>query len=242
MIKLFKRKPSMASIAKTIEKIHNEFDSASEKLLSEAKAIIAGSDVLKGNRLKSLGFVQAAPVGASKEAEEKRRLADKIEYYQIWYPNYKFITEEMVEAICKKYGLLFGEASRYIGDIPEKNISEMEAFKLRDEDKETRTNIDDYYDQYRYHQMRQFSGLGGISTSRIGYSSAPTEKKTYYFKKPFKICAPVKDFDTKHMEVRDGYKLEYDPIVLQPVHMGYLIITKWGIEGDDASLVNEIKN
>lgn len=41
-----------------IAEIHNSFDTASEKLLNDAKAILAGSyDIEKGERLKKIGFV-----------------------------------------------------------------------------------------------------------------------------------------------------------------------------------------
>ena len=33
-----------------------------------------------------------------------------------------------------------------------------------------------------------------------------------------------------------------DPIVLHFMTDGYLIVSKWGIEGEDPSLVNEIMN
>ena len=60
------------------------------------------------------------------------------------------------------------------------------------------------------------------------------------------ICAPVKDMDISGMELKEGYKLEQryipDPIVLQPVLGGYLILTAWGDEASDPLVVNEILN
>lgn len=184
-----KRKPSVAKITATIEKIHSEFDSASEKLLKEAKEIIAkNSSASKGDRLKSLGF---------------------------------------------------------------SNL-EMEAFKLRNEEKERRTNVDDYYARQRYFAMAQaqsrFGGLGETMTTlrqeirRQPTYSPPTEVTEYFVQPPFKICAPEKDFDTRFMVKKDGYKLEYDPIVLQPVKGGYLCVTKWGIEASDEIVTNPISN
>ena len=58
------------------------------------------------------------------------------------------------------------------------------------------------------------------------------------------IAAQEEDFDTRGMYVK-GHKLEMsipDPIVLQPVKGGYLIVTAWGDEASDAAVVNEIKN
>ena len=237
-------KNSFKSPSDIVEKIHGEFDSASERLLNEAKSIIRGSNIDKGERLKNLGFTYAAPVKNSELAAKQKELANKIEYYQTYYPNNRFITEQEVERICKKYGLLFGESGYYTGDIPEKNIKEIESFLLRDEDMSTRTNMDDYM------QMRGSMLMMQVRTSMsrpsyrsdFEYPSPPTEIVETKFKAPFKICAPEKDFDTRYMSVKDGFKLKYDPIVLQPVKEGYLIVSKWGIEASDEIVVNEKMN
>lgn len=58
-----------------------------------------------------------------------------------------------------------------------------------------------------------------------------------------KICAPVKDMDISGLELKEGYKLEKqhipDPVVLQPVKGGYLILTAWGDEASDPLVVNQ---
>lgn len=56
-----------------------------------------------------------------------------------------------------------------------------------------------------------------------------------------KICAPLKDMDTKGMRIL-GYKLKKeipDPVVLQPIVGGYLIVTAWGDEASDENVINE---
>lgn len=59
----------------------------------------------------------------------------------------------------------------------------------------------------------------------------------------FKICAPVKDMDISGLELVEGYKLQKkhipDPVVLQTVKGGYLIVTAWGDEASDPLVVNE---
>lgn len=64
--------------------------------------------------------------------------------------------------------------------------------------------------------------------------------------KGLQICAPVKDMDISGLELENGYKLIKkhipDPIVLQPVKHGYLILTAWGDEASDPIVVNEINN
>lgn len=234
-----------------IVEIHNSFDSAGDILLKEAKDILAGNyDIEKGERLKKIGFTQSKKAieatAIANTKESKQQLATLIEYYQVYYPNNKFITEEMVKSICEKYNLLCGNVSSYIGDVPVKNISEIENFKLRDEEMTERSNIEDYKD--RYFRLRSLRGIAQLGSMIPSYSQSeynpPKEIHSYLVKGEYKICAPKKDFDMRGMEV-NGHKLEVhipDPIVLQPVKGGYLIVSKWGLEGDDESLVNEISN
>lgn len=257
-------KPSKEETQTIIEKIHNEFDTAGDKLLAEANEVLNGNyDIQKGERLQRLGFTNSrAAVDAdtvNKMKVEKKKQAETVEYFRTFYPNNKFITEELVKKICEKYNLVFGAINYYKGDVPEKNITEMENFKLREEDK------DDCYDYENY----DYSGLGSMSNmsalqnlgsrgnldferermyqrammqaQRPRYKATPNGKKT---QQVFKICAPETDFDMTHM-VRSGHKIELhipDPIVLQPVKNGYLIVSKWGLEAEDAELTNEKMN
>lgn len=124
-----------------IQQIHNEFECASDTLLKEANEIIAeGSkaDVTKLNRLEALGFKQANNVKETKQLVEKTKLSEEqvkiIQYYKKNYPFNKFITEEQVEIICKKYNLVCGGVDRYKGFVPEKNLKEIEDFKLKNKD------------------------------------------------------------------------------------------------------------
>lgn len=243
-----------------VAEIHNDFDTATERLLNEAKEILSkGIDTAKGEQLRSLGFTSSKPSVDSaldiKQKQDNEQLANHIEYYQTYYPNNKFITELEVEKICKKYGLLSGGAEYYTGDVPDKNVKEIASFKLRDEDctkyecgyfESHHTNsgyrcfISSVNGKGKYGYLKNDMGWG-----RMLYSISDTEQKFHYEKPTFKICASVKDFDMNKMRVTDGYKLEQnipDPIVLQPVNGGYLIISKWGLEASDESLVNEKLN
>ncbi len=227
-----------------IAEIHESFDTASEKLLNDAKAILSGSyDIDKGKRLKEIGFVSAKKAVEATEIitqkEKNEYLAKQIEYYQLHYPNNKFITEGKVKEICQKYGLLCGEVKYYISDVPEKNLAEIESFKLREDDYLKITNFNQPYE----------SGIiwGHHERGNWGWSfvQRPTEEKYHITLPAFTICASVKDFDTKNMRIEDGYKLELnlpDPIVLQPVKDGYLIVSKWGLEAEDKDLINEKQN
>lgn len=254
----------VVNTTEVIEAIHNEFDTAGEKLMKEAKEILAGEyDTDKGERLKKLGFgnskaaIDAATVLAMKK--EKREIAEKVEYFTQWYPNYKFITEGLVKRICAKYGLVFGDVSYYKGDVPEKNVREMENFQLRQEDyftriSDVRFNNLPSYDYYivligQLGQQQRNTDLPSLEyyyeQSKQKYlTTENTESEVSKVKHSFKICAPESDFDMTHLK-REGHKLELnipDPIVLHPVKGGYLIVSKWGLEGQDESLVNEKLN
>ena len=244
-----------------IAEIHEEFDSSTERLLNEAKGILAKStNTDKGEALRKLGFTNSKPsVEAAldiKIKKEKQELAENIQYFQQWYPNNKYITEAEVEKICKKYGLLCGEAQYYIGDVPDKNVQEMACFKLREKDCivhelgwfKRENSIAGYSffmsclpgeGQYGWIQEgSRFMGMLNIESD--------TTKKHHYERPSFKICATVKDFDTNNMRIDKGYRLEQnlpDPIVLQPVKGGYLIVSKWGLpEEANNELINEKLN
>lgn len=242
-----------------IAEIHESFDTASEKLLNDAKAILAGSyDIEKGERLKNIGFTNAKKaVEATVVVTEKKKneeLAKLIEYYQMHYPNNKFITEEKTKEICKKYGLLCGNTEYYTSDVPEKNLSEIENFKLREEDMEKITH--GWYKIHHGDRMAFYvpsnkneadARYGSYERCMWGYSfnDYPEDTPHHFLKEALKICASVKDFDTTNMRIENGYKLELnlpDPIVLQPVKGGYLVVSKWGLEAEDNDLTNEKMN
>lgn len=261
--------PVMETVEEIIEKIHNEFDTAGEKLLAEAKQILAREDdTSKGDRLKSLGFTKSASAELAStiklEKAQSRETAERVEYFQQHYPNYKFITEAIVKQICEKYNLVCGDVGYYKGDVPEKNVAEMEVFKLRYEDKAVKyLSVESVARGYMSALgMAQqgygfFGGLENLMQTRYNSllrdyspqydkalsqnSEQPPERRV---QEPFKICAPEKDFDMKYMirSGKDGYQLIPDPIVLQPVKGGYLVISKWGLEASDELVINQKLN
>jgi hypothetical protein len=257
----------------TAEQIHQEFYSAEDRLLDEAKDLIENPKIkqmLRAERFSKIGFSSAKPVKEMEEiffaTQKASKTISAIEYFRIHYPNNKFITEDEVVKICKKYALLLGDAVNYIGDIPEKNLYEIEHFKLRKEDYTPKEDL-----------LSGFTGLipfilhGGQSS--VGFDIAENinssqstvwdrwlrtgggdaffnargkqievAEKNNHEQAKFKICAPQKDFNTAGYEIKDGYCLVWDPVVLQPVKGGYLIVTAWGPEASDEIIVNQIKN
>lgn len=236
----------------TAKEIHADFYSAEERLYVEAIGL-RGSLVTKtdkAKRLEKCGFGKTQPVKDCEQREKKHKVSgttiNVIDYFRTNYPFNKFITEDEVKRLCEKYGLLLGEAGSYIGDVPDKNLKEIEGFKLKKEDWKEQ----DFYSirdliapriSPRFENGSWFLDWGGPDFN-YGLGRTTSEKE----QPKFKICAPKEDFDTMGWVVRDGYKLVYDPIVLQPVSKdgidGYLIVTAWGEEASDEIVVNEKKN
>lgn len=266
------------STKEIIEEIHETFYSEVDKLLAEAKIMnTVETDrqplIDKSARLEKLGFGQSKECKeAKKEIERldklkldnlnKKTLIEAINYFSFKYPQYKFITEDSVKKICEKYNLVYGEVSRYIGEIPTKNLEDMEKFTISDDD------------VCCIEQYRSSGGYRGTPTFRSFTEQVEKDKKdkewenshsympglrggllsfgqgyTFKGKCPLEIAAPLKDFNTQGMEVKD-FKLSNieipDPVVLQPVIYDntkyYLIVTAWGEEGSDELVVNQKMN
>lgn len=249
-----------------VQQIHHEFNSAADNLLLEAKSIIEEArvkNVSKVNRLELLGFKQASQVTELKPLMEKADLSEEqlksLAYFQQNYPLNKFITEEQVKIICHKYNLVCGEVSRFKGFVPEKNLSDIEKFKLKKEDITVTgyvygvSNGKPYYltiNKSVWDKVESKYGSENLSLDdnwchgkAIGINANYFDRVTY---SKLQICAPIKDMDIKDLELKEGYKLTKkhipDPVILQPVKNGYLIITAWGDEASDPLVVNQLNN
>lgn len=255
MFKIFKKEPKVQekvldnllvsnSYPKEVLEIHHEFEIASEKLLEEANNIINTQPKVnesKINILKSLGFNQVKEVQESSEILNKTAMSKKqieaVRYFQQNYPFNKFITEEQVKTICHKYNLVCGDVSRFKGFVPEKNVNEISNFKLKDRDKikEYSYGGDDYYTKEYLINNDWWDDLH--QRLEIEGNKSDNRRKCQNISLPLQICAPVKDMDISGLELKEGYKLEKkfipDPIVLQPVNGGYLILTMWADESFD---------
>lgn len=234
--------------------IHNEFNTAADRLLLSANAIIAEAstkDAVKVTRLESLGFKQAAQVIELKPILEQAVLSKEqielLRYYQQNYPFNKFITESQVEIICKKYNLVCGDVNRFKGFVPEKNLRDVEKFKLKETDTLFRVGSKNTYRNDSFNEYGKIDWDGGEQARR--WSS-----RRSLVKEPLglQICAPIKDMDMTDMTIENGYRMKEvvkhipDPVVLQPVKGGYLILTMWADETFDPFkepiLLNEINN
>lgn len=275
-----------------VEEIHREFNTASDKALASAKEILASIDkeaISKSNRLSRLGFGKSKDVVETKQQLEAEKIASAkakiITQYHTAFPLYKFISEEDVMAICRKYNLVCGPVSNFIGDVPEKNIKEIEAFMsstVQASDYisyEIRVGDIDFYSSsstlerdamlaaarkmpakyVHYNVARSYSRytmesdfikycreVANLGYARVSNVDVKTRKCTDLL-----ICAPKKDFDLNDLDQSGSYlvspndvsfTVNPDPVVLQRVVDGFLIVTAWGAEAQDPLVFNQINN
>lgn len=297
MFKLFKKQTAVAPTVEAavaelpvtkskypqvVQDIHNEFFTAGENILSEAKGLLSElekKDVAKGKRLAALGFGKTREAVAAIETENKlastKEIAELVLYYQQNYPNNKFITERQVKAICEKYGLIFGETTMYKGFVPESKLPLIEGFKLKEKDQSKiwfeiteNNNGGNIQLPLSYISDKDLSEKGlryfnsGDSLDYFYITGGSSDKsdlckkevcdlfnglrfvKAQIVDKQLKICAPAKDMEIPQGKQVVGYKIQNvpDPVVLQPVRGGYLIICAWGDEASDEIVVNEKMN
>ncbi|HTI12486.1 MAG TPA: hypothetical protein VL832_28130 [Puia sp.] len=219
-----------------IREIHQEFDTASEKLLREAKDILARPNGLSmANRLRGLGFGKSEGVAAVQNDAKIVESAALAEKYAARYPGYKFITLAQVEKICAKYNLVCGQSEDYKGDIPEKNVREIESFRVDESDIEL--SLFDHF-TFAIDLTRCMPNFGFEGLPRPQLDVEPAKKPSY----KFKICAPEKDFDMAQSKKQGFFLVPKDPIVLSQVKGGFLVVTKWGLEASDEIVVNQKMN
>lgn len=238
---------------KIIEQIHNEFESAGEVILQQAQDIVKKSDginVDKIDRLKKLGFVNTREVKDNEatllESKEAQELFDKIIYYSQKY-EYKFITEDLVKSICNKYNLVCAPIKSYTGFVPEDQLENIEKCKVDDGDTWLGSAIycGNHIPILDIEESDKYTNGLHIKKYPSG-SMFPHDNQIQVFGEfeiiqeiELMICAPEKDFNTTGLTKKGKFlfntkKIVYpDPVVLQSVKHGYLILATWGDEAED---------
>lgn len=259
--------PAKGGYPQIVYEIHNEFLTAGDKILEQAKKVLnesAKKSMEKGHRLSAIGFKNVPEVVHAMSIFVTDKIAKLVEYYFVNYPNNKFITEEQVRGICLKYNLFCGDISLFKGFVPDKNLTQIEEFKIKDQDKNivelrntcvTEVSLGWYNDNELPKQ--EYIIAGGVlpATTTIHEEilakaiSLGVRRDLVYIQRQRKgsalqICAPLKDMETKGMDISE-YKISEhhpDPVVLHPVNGGYLIVTAWGDESTDELVVNQTQN
>jgi hypothetical protein len=233
-------------ILPTVEDIHNEFDTASDRALERANMIISlGFNQQKSDLAKTLkdagftrvGFVQKISEEVQNVEFEQKR-ANIVLKYKEKYPQYKFIFKDQIISICTKYGLIFGPAKNYKGFIPVKNIEDIAKFKVEDEDIwYTRNSTLENWGTQNLKRLNNKDDFKFNSEYNFYWRTYNNEA---FHKVPFYIAAPFKDMELERNQVVKGNEIVNialpDPIVLHWVKDGFLVVTKWGLEAEDELL------
>jgi hypothetical protein len=236
---LFKTKKTESEYPAIVQEIHHEFENFGEKLLAEAKEILAKAesiDIDKGNRLLSLGFTsakQAKEAVAIQEAKRKAQEQSKlIVDHSVKYPTYKFITDDGVKTICEKYGLVCGPISIYKGFVPENKLQAIEQFtnlikrqaeeaRLKRETEErsvymasidpNSTGEERFYspEGYTHTQRRQMESRYRDMSNMLWGFGSPFGWRSNPDEGKLHICAPEKDMDTTGFK-KSGHILKRD--------------------------------
>lgn len=249
---------------KEVLELHNEFQNTADRILKEANEILknnANAELSKGRRLIDIGFRNAKQTdlahsfsldsSSSNDPEEQDsirlnneiKMAEQIQHYQFTYPDNKFITEEQVEIICKKYNLILGNVQRYKGFVPDTNLTAIENFEIKEDDA-----AKDYVCVGQGNLNWGLEIMASELKSKGWHICPNTKYKIEDRPASLKICAPMPDMDMTGVKIENGYKMEPiqriipDPVVLQGVKYGYLIITAWGDEASDEIVVNPKHN
>jgi hypothetical protein len=232
----------------TVKQIHNEFDTASDTLYQETvrNTAINFNRIEKSRRLEKLGFTKSSEL-VKNPAKEALPV-----YYRKKYPFLKFITREQLEAICEKYGLIHAEVFNYTGEIPEKNLREIE--NAQPLDKEDEFDGDFIYEEMEREQEKEREKMKSNQSRGIFYKSKlsddwipvistpnPYSIRVHRYASTLFIAANKVLFDLENMKNvkgTHGYVAAHkDPIVFRWCRGGILIITKWGDEANDPELV-----
>lgn len=220
-----------------ITQIHNEFYNNADEALREAKFLLKDAEnasLSKGRKMLELGFVQAKEASEALLLKQRMGLteesAEYVRKYNKEYPLYKFITLGQVREICRKYGLVCGEISLYKGFVPADKVDEICAFKI---------DVNDISMEEWSRGLKEYANEI-INDDGESYRKWPSLYKIEERKAGLKICAPAKDMDMRGKRAQNFMVKDIpDPIVLQPVHGGYLIVCAWGDEASDEIVVNE---
>lgn len=232
------------------EVIHAEVYSASDLLEEESQKFLgqcneALKEVEKSDiqTLLSLGFGNAKNVQIHvqkiSEARDAKSTLDLIGSYKEKYPFVKFITSKCVTAVCEKYNLYLAEANKFIGEIPAKNQKEIIAFRVKSGDiREPQSGSGFMQGWVTFDRSEvSFERMRGAAEER------KIESEKMVSGKHLRIIAPLNQLRMNSRDqIRNREIISTDPIVLQPVEGGYLIVTAWGKESHDEQIQNEALN
>jgi hypothetical protein len=132
----------------SVEEIHEAFDKAEDEVIDECTKVLAELKIptetqieKKADLMKSIGFNNSETVAQAQVLKDrtlkikeerltKELVANTINEFRVSYPKEKFITEDKLNELCKKYNLMYAPVKNYIKDVPEKNLLDIKNRKL----------------------------------------------------------------------------------------------------------------
>lgn len=213
-----------------VEQIHEKFNTSQDKLLLQKPNSSAEC-------LYNLGFYKSSSTqDFFISSPEIQRYA---EYYRRNYPNHRFISEKQVEIICKKYGLLCAGVGQYTGEVPMSKIAAIDSFRVRKGDIAIRWIHETFVESVPW--LDEDGNTRGFSF-RDPSETKPHDRSEMVKAMGLWICAPESLLDMEGA-TRVGHNVDInDPVVLQPVEGGFLIVAAWGDEASDENVINHTMN
>lgn len=250
LFKLLSKKLPTVIVSKSnneiIDQIHEDFFTEVNNILTDAGIKVSIPEINttlsnKSSRLHKLGFNSTKEIkeletknqeliNAREANKNNEKLTKMVKYFSQKYPLYKFITEDSIKRICKKYGLIYSNVENYIGDVPDNNLAEIERAIVQKEDKIylLSYNLNSHsngfigrecsYQEYRqdnvrkkeeqdrqnrlFEEARKSKDACEIHALNSHYFKFNHNEITRSYKEaPMIIAANVKDFDTSNMEI-----------------------------------------
>lgn len=232
-----------------VQQIHDDFYGTQDELIKYSNDIVLLTDeqqefTNKIERLRELGFKNVEldnPLikelsNINDTNKEKTHLAKVIHYFNDKYPSYKFITQEGVNSLLKKYNLVISDCDEYKGQVPLENIEHLEKFKIDDIDCLYQLSFTRYYVSYYTTSSEHHITGSEKYLIEMEQNNYPTNENTKNILKklnkvPLQVIATPCDF-VGMVTTLDFQSINIpDPIVLQPVVYEnkpyYLIVTAW---------------
>lgn len=255
-----KRIQPQPSEAELLEMLKLDIDKAVEALLVDTELL--DKDEVKLSKLTAkLEMMRNSGLINTKQVLNQYKLVDEensrllsLRQARIYqkYP-YRFIEEHALMNICAKYGLLVGPLACFTGEAPDWVYEKVSHFNQH--------RRDIISDEHLPHKTLQYTGLGyhDFSIGRFIVEEfsksvkSDQENPANYVEHKDNLCliaAPKTEMNTDNHKIVNGFMLQQtpkfqiknDPLVLQPVKGGFLIIAAWGPEAFDPAVQNNKLN
>ncbi|MDR2816066.1 MAG: hypothetical protein LBB62_05120 [Proteiniphilum sp.] len=248
-----------------VREIHSAFDNASDTLAGKSASVLANNAgaieafMKKAERLKALGFTNCADVKKAEQLMKELEVYKTASAYRQKYPFLKFVTREQLDILCGKYRLVYAQVEHYTGSIPLKKQEDIDYWIDKIDPDDIQVYTFKYTLTYMYnhtectyecthttnnpepldpYDVRSYAEKRGVLIDyRLGMETEVLSSSDLI------IAAPQSQFTGLEKMERKGFgffarKIEIpDPIVLQPVKGGYLVLAKWGEGADDELLM-----